>query len=185
MPNLGTERAIAFLDEAEIEDLPSCLKGLGCTQVIVRSHTIGKEFDFHCSYPLYIKNELSKKFALKYFIILPARFDITENHQKKTGNMLIIEANSLIENERFWEAHNVLEVIWRKENGKLKDYIRGIILIVSSMAKYQMGSSSVARVMYNRARLLLADLTMAKPILDQIPINFNYPVKFKIPLLSV
>ncbi len=53
-------------------------------------------------------------------------------------------ARELFNAERYWEAHEVLEGIWKESNGDEKEVIQGIILLAAAFVHLQRGEEDVA-----------------------------------------
>lgn len=69
--------------------------------------------------------------------------------EKKT----IGDALKLYREERFWEAHEVLEVSWKKENDTAKkELIQSLILLCAAYVHFQKGRNSVSLGILRRAR---------------------------------
>ena len=66
-------------------------------------------------------------------------------------NELIKHAKSLFNEERFWECHEALEVIWRRESGQEKEILQGIILTAAALVHYQRGRYQVSLSVFKRA----------------------------------
>ncbi|HTL46726.1 MAG TPA: DUF309 domain-containing protein [Verrucomicrobiae bacterium] len=43
----------------------------------------------------------------------------------------------LFNEEKFFEAHEVLEALWREENGEARDFYQGLIQIAAAFVHYQ------------------------------------------------
>jgi len=54
-------------------------------------------------------------------------------------------------NERFWEAHEVLEGAWKKSKGKEKELVQGIILVAAALVHYQKNENDICLSIFNRA----------------------------------
>lgn len=67
----------------------------------------------------------------------------------------IEEAVELFNAERFWEAHEVLESIWRVSEGGEKALLQGLILVCAAFVHHQKGENSVAVGVARRALPLL------------------------------
>jgi uncharacterized protein len=68
----------------------------------------------------------------------------------------IDEAVTLFNAERFWEAHEVLESLWRVAEGTEKKLLQGLILVCAAFVHYQKDESKVALGVARRALPLLA-----------------------------
>jgi predicted metal-dependent hydrolase len=67
----------------------------------------------------------------------------------------IDEAVALFNAERFWEAHEVLESLWRVAEGTEKKLLQGLILACAAFVHHQKGESKVALGVARRALPLL------------------------------
>ncbi len=67
--------------------------------------------------------------------------------------------SELFFNCRFWEAHEVLEGLWRKETDeKRRKYLQALILICASMIHYLKGHGKVSDELINNALSLISEL---------------------------
>ena len=58
----------------------------------------------------------------------------------------------LFNQERFWEAHEVLEEIWHPSTGVERDVIQGLILTAAAFVHYQKNENAVCLSILGRAR---------------------------------
>ncbi len=65
------------------------------------------------------------------------------------------EAVALFNAERFWEAHEVLESLWRVEEGDEKRLLQGLILVCAAFVHMQKGEQDVALGVARRGLPLL------------------------------
>ncbi len=77
----------------------------------------------------------------------PPRFMPTEEAVK--------EVVTLFNAERFWEAHEVLESLWRAAEGEEKKLLQGLILVCAAFVHLQKGEKSVALGVARRGLPLL------------------------------
>jgi uncharacterized protein len=68
------------------------------------------------------------------------------------------EGVALFNQERFWEAHEVLEEIWHPATGVERDVIQGLILTAAAFVHYQKDETSVCLSILGRARKKLGAL---------------------------
>jgi len=61
------------------------------------------------------------------------------------------EAIDLFNQERFWEAHEVLEEIWHPATGVERDIIQGLILTAAGLVHYQKNENAVCVSILGRA----------------------------------
>jgi len=65
---------------------------------------------------------------------------------------MLREGVDLFNQERFWEAHEVLEEIWHPSTGVDRDTIQGLILTAAALVHYQKDEKSVCVSILGRAR---------------------------------
>jgi uncharacterized protein len=68
------------------------------------------------------------------------------------------EGIDLFNQERFWEAHEVLEEIWHPATGDDRDLIQGIILTAAAFVHYQKNENTVCLSILGRAMEKLGTL---------------------------
>src|SRR5712691_4761886 len=61
------------------------------------------------------------------------------------------EGIDLFDQERFWEAHEVLEEIWHPATGVERDIIQGLILTAAALVHYQKNENAVCVSILGRA----------------------------------
>ena len=72
------------------------------------------------------------------------------------------EGVDLFNQERFWEAHEVLEEIWHPATGVDRDTIQGLILTAAALVHYQKDEKSVCVSILGRAKEKLGTLDQFK-----------------------
>ena len=142
---------------------------------IIRKHSNSIELDIGTDSPtLFVK-------AIKFEAGLLRIRKITQIPENSTANrekvlrrkMDNLEAISfLFDEERYWEAHMMLETLWKCTTGDEKAYIQNMIHLSVSMIKFQMGQGDTARIVFARAARKLGT-----------PENFSYP--FHMPLSEI
>jgi len=70
--------------------------------------------------------------------------DLQEVQAHLTKEAAVAEAVSLFNAERFWEAHEVLEALWRVAHGGEKSLLQGLILVCAAFVHVQKGEPEVA-----------------------------------------
>lgn len=88
----------------------------------------------------------------KLKIIAPlhhARLVIEEHLEKEEG---VRQGISYFNDERFWEAHEVLEGVWKKSYEGEKELVQGIILVAAALVHYQKDENSICLSILNRAQ---------------------------------
>ncbi len=66
-------------------------------------------------------------------------------------DLVLAEAKSLFNEERFWECHEALEQIWRPETGKERELQQGIILLAAAFVHHQRNRPKVCLSVMKRA----------------------------------
>jgi hypothetical protein len=74
------------------------------------------------------------------------------------------EGMDLFNQERFWEAHEVLEEIWHPATGVDRDIIQGLILTAAALVHYQKNEKAVCISILGRAREKLGTLDHFKGV---------------------
>jgi len=85
-----------------------------------------------------------------------ARHVVEEEIEKEQG---IKDGIFYFNNERFWEAHEAWEGVWKKCNGLEKEVIQGIILVAVAFAHSQKNDDGVGLGMFGRALEKIGDFT--------------------------
>jgi hypothetical protein len=97
------------------------------------------------------------------------------------------EGIDLFNQERFWEAHEVLEEIWHPATGVDRDTIQGLILTAAAFVHYQKNEASVCLSILGRAKgklgitdqFLGLDINHLRANIDRI-LQDGTPVLFRI-----
>jgi predicted metal-dependent hydrolase len=76
----------------------------------------------------------------------------------KGGEEMLREGVDLFNQERFWEAHEVLEEIWHPATGVERDIIQGLILTAAALVHYQKNENAVCVSILVRAMEKLGKL---------------------------
>src|SRR6267143_3806230 len=106
---------------------------------------------------------------------------------KRAENEALREGIDLFNQERFWEAHEVLEEIWHPATGIERDTIQGLILTAAAFVHYQKNEASVCLSILSRAKDKLGmtnqfrslDIEHLRANIDRILEN-DTPVLFRI-----
>lgn len=77
------------------------------------------------------------------------RLDVEE--KPLTKQEAVERSVALFNEERFWEAHEVLEQVWRKESGVEKEILQGLILIAAALVHLQKSRTRVCLSVTKRA----------------------------------
>jgi hypothetical protein len=70
----------------------------------------------------------------------------------KAASEALREGIDLFNQERFWEAHEVLEEIWHPATGVDREIIQGLILAAAAFVHYQKNEASVCLSILGRAK---------------------------------
>ena len=100
--------------------------------------------------------ETEKDFELFLAAVEPlAKVEFTRNLNEapahKSKEELIEEARRYFNSERYWEAHETLESVWRTSNGIEKTYLQGLILVCAAFVHHQKNEEEVAIGVLRRA----------------------------------
>lgn len=134
---------------------------------IQRRTTYGFEIDFYKGIPLIIFDYL-KKFS--YFISFPENANFNRW-------MCLNKIKMLVEMERYWEIHNILESFWKRKIDPEKLFLKGVIDICVSQVKVQMGQSGISKKIMTRGELEIKQSGLSKYIVN-IMDRKEYPARF-------
>lgn len=70
--------------------------------------------------------------------------DLQEWHPHTSKGEAVAETISLLKAERFWEAHEVLEALWRAAEGEERSLLQGLIFVCAAFVHLQKGEPRVA-----------------------------------------
>ncbi len=93
-----------------------------------------------------------KKIITKFEAIAPlASYEqISERHMEK--DIAIKRAVQLFSDERYWEAHEALEYVWKNATGIEKELLNGIILVAAAFVHDEKDEQDVCISILQRAR---------------------------------
>lgn len=77
--------------------------------------------------------------------------DLNEAPPHLTVDQSIFLARDYFNQERYWEAHEVLESVWRVSTGKERSFLQGLILVCAAYVHHQKGEREVALAVLRRA----------------------------------
>jgi uncharacterized protein len=85
-------------------------------------------------------------------VIAPlANYDeIIERHLEK--DKAIMRARELFNDERYWEAHEVLESVWKNSTGTEKEILNGIILVAAAFVHDEKDEQDICISILHRAK---------------------------------
>ncbi len=94
------------------------------------------------------------------------------------------EGIDLFNQERFWEAHEVLEEIWHPATGVDRDTIQGLILTAAALVHYQKDEKSVCVSVLGRAKEKLGTLDQFKGLdIRSLRVSIEQILKDNMPML--
>ena len=168
-------RYLCFVDSVDDIKLHT-LKSKGVFNLIIRKHSESIELDFR------YKGNLGKSGILS-IIENGELLMIEDDFSSLSSSEILIKTNDLIKEERYWECHNYLEELWKRNSGHKKEMIHDLIGIIVSQIKAQMDQWEVGKSVYKRSYKALKVHTV--PALSmQLPSEFRYPLKISIDVIS-
>lgn len=170
---------------AIVNNQPSAelIKSIGTmSRTIVRRRSYATEVDFHTDDVKQSLNDLSN-----VSVVLEFR-DIGEDGKKydeqyfksvaERENEILDEARTMFTQERYWEAHTVLEDLWKISKGRKKKLLQGVIIMAASLTHYQMGEKDVSKKMYTKALHIVKQASGLSPFQYGYHDKFTYPCPF-------
>ena len=118
-------------------------------EVIIRDARISKkyiEFDTSISEDKDLKKIITR---LETITPLDGYEQIIERHMEK--DIAIRRAVQLFNDEKYWQAHEVLEYVWKNATGIEKDILNGIILVAAAFVHDQKDEHDVCISILDRA----------------------------------
>lgn len=175
-----SHRIMAIVERSA--DLPAVRDMDGISSLIIRKRSDSIEIDFHTDNPDQAESRLREIAEVKEFRRLneePVSYD-SEYFQSILASEadIIRRARTMFLEERYWEAHTVLEDLWKASEGPKKKTLQGIIIVAASMTHYQMDELDIAERMYGRALALIREGTGKSPGDYGYGKSFSYPCKF-------
>lgn len=156
----------------------------GVYDIVIRKRTYATEIDLHTTHPDDAENKISSLFTVLECI--PLEEGPPDRSQEFYGRVIarekeiMREAGKLFSEERYWEAHTVLEDLWRASKGEKRTYLQGLILIAAAMVHYQRDEPDIADRIYRRAINLVKSTGYWKMLSGNINEDFRYPVEFPV-----
>jgi hypothetical protein len=135
-------------------------------EVSIRDARISKkyiEFDTSISEDKDLKKIMAR---LEAIAPLDGYEQIIERHMEK--DIAVRRAVQLFNDEKYWQAHEVLEYVWKNTTGTEKDILNGIILVAAAFVHYQKDEHDVCISILERA---IKKLDRASGIYHGIDIN--------------
>jgi len=82
--------------------------------------------------------------------------NLNEAPSYKSREETVAEARGYFNSERFWEAHETLEGLWRVSSGNEKLLLQGLILVCAAFVHHQKGEGEIALGVLRRGSKQLA-----------------------------
>ncbi len=156
--------------------VPDDIKKFSCIdRPIFRYRTRDIELDIHTRNDACI-DEILKSISVKEVEEFDAE-KLQESLATRDKEDIMRSVSALFSDEKYWEAHEVMESLWKHSKGDERKFYRGLILLSASMVHYQMLSFDKAIEMFNSAVKMLSSI---EGINITIPHSFVYPVKFPV-----
>src|ERR671918_2838830 len=119
-------------------------------KAIIRDARISKkyiEFDTSISEGMEVKKIITR---LEAIAPLASYEQIIERHMEK--DIAIRRAVQLFNDEKYWEAHETLEYVWKNTTGIEKEILNGIILVAAAFVHDEKDEPDVCISILRRAR---------------------------------
>jgi hypothetical protein len=120
------------------------------SEASIRDARISKkyiEFDTSISEGMDVKTIIAR---IESIAPLAGYEEIVERHMEK--DKAIERAIQLFNDERYWEAHEVLEYIWKNATGTEREILNGIILVAAAFVHDEKDEPDVCISILRRAR---------------------------------
>lgn len=127
-----------------LRELRELLRGISEQVIDVRVGPDRLEVDLLASDVERVRDRLSALSEVEYAVQVGER--AAGSVEEAVG-----EAVSLIRQGRYWEAHEVLEGVWREAQGREKTALNGLILFAAAHVKLQRGDEAGFRRVLRRA----------------------------------
>ncbi|MDQ3967385.1 MAG: DUF309 domain-containing protein [Thermoproteota archaeon] len=105
------------------------------------------EFDTSISEDMDVKTIISRVEAIAPLVSYE---EILERHMERDA--AIARAVQLFNDERYWEAHEVLEYLWKNATGIEREILNGIILVAAAFVHDEKDEPDVCIAILRRAR---------------------------------
>lgn len=149
------------------------------TKKIVRVKSYGTEIDVHSLDINHLLEDTKKSLEIRSWR------EVKEEEPKTSPTINDIRmafgvADDLCKGERFWEAHTVLESVWRNSQTEIRPFLQAIIQLFASQVQEQMGNHQVALSIYSKVVAKLKQNRFLIRSDQEIPQQFKYPVKINL-----
>lgn len=119
-------------------------------EAIIRDARISKkyiEFDTSISEGMDVKMIIARVEAIAPLVSYE---EILERHMEK--DKAVKRAVQLFNDERYWEAHEALEYVWKNATGTEKEILNGIILVAAAFVHDEKDEQDVSISILHRAK---------------------------------
>jgi len=99
--------------------------------------------------------------------------DLNRAPEHLTDEEILSKARRLFNAERYWECHEVLEGLWRQEQGEEKQMLQGMILVCAAYVHHQKGEEGVALSVLRRGAKMLQSLPGENDVLNLSVVRTN------------
>ena len=120
------------------------------SEVTIRDARVSKkyiEFDTGVPQDMDVKTIVTR---LEAIAPLASHDEVIERRMEKDKGLK--RAVELFNDEKYWEAHEGLEYIWKNANGSEKEILNGIILVAAAFVHDEKGEQGVCISILQRAR---------------------------------
>lgn len=149
--------------------------------LIVRTKSYGMEVDITTGDLDNLLLELKNRYEPNSYRIIREMEPLVAPDMK-TVILALKDSIELFREERYWESHISLEMVWRNSEGEVRKFLQGIITIAASQVQFQMGNASVATSQYEKAAQMLKGSAISRKFKLDIPESFVYPVRLVLDL---
>lgn len=174
------KRTLAVMEPGS--DVGAIRKLAGMHSLIIRHRSYAVEVDFHSNDPEKSLHELSSAGQVISHQDLDESGKVYDDaffrRIRSEEPVIIEEGRHMFREERYWEAHTVLEDLWKATEGRKKRMLQGIIILAAAMTHHQMGEAGVAHSMYRKAVRMIRGGVPEGSAIPGVPEEFTYPVPF-------
>lgn len=173
-------RILAIVNNQPSAELIKSIRSMSRT--IVRKRSYATEVDFHTTDVQASLRDLGNiSIVLDFRDIGEADRKYDEEYFRAVAEMeeeIMDEAREMFAQERYWEAHTVLEDLWKISAGPKKKLLQGVIIMAASLTHHQMGEKDVSERMYRKALHLIKQGSGLSPFQYGYSDRFTYPCQF-------
>lgn len=97
-----------------------------------------------------------RRYVERFLPVIDLR-EVSKSEETRKPEVVVMTAVQLFNSERFWEAHEVLEGLWRRLTGVEKSVVHGLILLAAAYVHLQRAELEVFRSILARAKTVLEE----------------------------